>query len=368
MSTLITIVAFLLILGVLIFVHELGHYMVAKWTGMRVDEFAIGFPPRLASWKRGETRYALNLIPFGGYVKIHGENPEHQDEDPRSFDKKSVWARIAVIVAGVAMNLLFALVILTIAFSVGFVSVAQDLTKVPGAVVKQSEVLIADVQEGGAAAAAGLKAGDSIRSITPKATGEVQAITTISQLTETTKADQAANNREVMIAITRDGVSQDISATLAAEGTPLGVYIQPYQVVQVPAWRAVGVATKEIGTITQITWDALKGFGQKLLFRAELDPNVSGPVGIYQATGAATRAGAVPTLFLVVALSVNLALLNILPIPALDGGKLLFLIIELLARKRVVARRWESAITFGGFVLLIGLILVLSVRDVIRLF
>jgi len=367
MNTLVTVVVFLLILGVLIFVHELGHYAVAKWTGMRVDEFAIGFPPRLVAWKRGETTYALNLVPFGGYVKIHGENPEHQDDDPRSFDKKSVWARIAVIVAGVTMNLLFAFVILVIAFSNGFVSVSQDLTKIPGAKITHAEVAVADTQPDSVAAKAGIKAGDIIQALKDPATGFVQSINTIQELTSFTKADQEAGTLDQIVVLERDGKSQEIPVTLAKTGPGLGVYISPYLIVKVPFLQAPVAAVKEIGTIIQFTWDALKGFGSQL-FHAKLDPNVSGPIGVYQATGAATRAGVIPTIFLLVALSINLALLNILPIPALDGGKLLFLITELLARKRIVARRIENAITFAGFVIIIGLILLLSVRDVTHLF
>jgi regulator of sigma E protease len=353
---------------VLIFIHELGHFAVAKWTGMRVDEFAIGFPPRLWSKRKGETLYALNAIPFGGYVRIHGEDPSHQDEDPRSFDKKSVWARMAVVVAGVTMNVLFAFVILVIAFSVGFASISQDLEAIPGATVKNAQVLVSKTQAGSAAEAAGLQPGDLITSFTNSATGTTTEVKTVANLVETTKQFQDNGVRSVIIHLDREGSALDVAAELAADGPPLGVYVQSLATVRVPFWRAPEVAIKEIGAIIGLTWDALSGFGQRLFLKAELDPNVSGPVGIYQATGAATQAGAIPTIFLIVALSINLALLNILPIPALDGGKLLFLLVEAGARKRLLGRRLESAVTFAGFVLLIGLILILSVRDVIRLF
>ncbi len=367
MHFILTLLAFLLILGILIFVHELGHFMVAKWVGMRVDEFAIGFPPRIWARKKGETTYAINAIPFGGYVKIHGESPENQDEDPRSFEKKSVWARMAVIVAGVTMNLLFAFVLLTVAFSVGFVSIGQDLQAVPGAVVKHTQVLVSDIQPGSGADKAGLKPGDLIENFVD-ASGSKTAITTVTQLVDFTKTAQQHGVTGTGILVNRDGKELTLQATIAPEGAPLGIYIQPYTVVRVPVWRAPAVAVKEMGIIVQVTWDALRGFASQLFEKAKLDPNVSGPVGIYQATGTATQAGGVATVFLIVALSINLALMNILPIPALDGGKLIFLIIEAIARKRVVGRRLESAITFAGFALLIGLILVLSVRDIIRLF
>lgn len=367
MSFLVTLIAFLFILGILIFVHELGHFAVAKWTGMKVDEFAIGFPPRIWARRKGETLYSVNAVPFGGFVRIHGENPDHQDEEPRSFDKKPLWARMAVVVAGVTMNLLFAFVVLWVAFAAGFVSIAQDLQQVPGATVRRSEVLIADIQEGSGADKAGLKPGDLVRSFADPA-GTVTEVTTVKELIDTTKTYQASGVTEATVVFERDGKQHTVLAPLASEGPPLGVYVQPFTTVRVPWYQAPLVAVKEIGAIIALTWDALADFGHRLFYRAELDPNVSGPVGIYQATGAATAAGAVPTVFLVVALSVNLALLNILPIPALDGGKLLFLIIEGLGGRRIIGRRLESAVTFAGFVLLIGLILVLSVRDIARLF
>jgi RIP metalloprotease RseP len=262
----------------------------------------------------------------------------------------------------------FAFVILVIAFSVGFASISQDLEAIPGATVKNAQVLVSKTQAGSAAEAAGLQPGDLITSFTNSATGTTTEVKTVANLVETTKQFQDNGVRSVIIHLDREGSALDVAAELAADGPPLGVYVQSLATVRVPFWRAPEVAIKEIGAIIGLTWDALSGFGQRLFLKAELDPNVSGPVGIYQATGAATQAGAIPTIFLIVALSINLALLNILPIPALDGGKLLFLLVEAGARKRLLGRRLESAVTFAGFVLLIGLILILSVRDVIRLF
>jgi regulator of sigma E protease len=371
MDFLINLFAFVLVLGVLIFVHELGHFAVAKWVGMKVDEFAIGFPPRLWKKRKGETIYSVNAIPFGGFVRIHGESGHDEEphpDDPRSFDAKPVWARIAVVIAGVVMNILFAFVVLTIAFSVGFVSLGQDLQSIPGANVKSTDIVVADVMPDSGAAKAGLQAGDVITTITNPDTQQEKAIRAVNDLIATSKSAQELGTSELVISFTRSGDEMEVRAPISADGAPLGVYIQPLNIVQVPVWQAPVVAAKEIGVIVQITWEALGAFWAKLFTQAELDPNVSGPVGIYQATGSAAQAGVVPLVFLTVALSVNLALLNIMPIPALDGGKLVFLIIEGIARRRIVARRLEAALSFAGFVLLIGLILVLSVRDVTRMF
>jgi regulator of sigma E protease len=368
MATLISIIAFVLILGILVFVHELGHFAVAKWTGMRVDEFGIGFPPTIWKRKKGETLYKLNIIPFGGYVKIHGENAEDNDDDPRSFDHKSVWARLAVIVAGVTMNVIFAFVVLVIAFSVGFVSFSQDLTKVPGAQVKESQVVVVQALQGSPAEKAGLLGGDIIETFTDTQTGELKEVKTVEELVSYTKAEQAIGHLALTVAYNRDGEEKQTPLTLNAEGYPLGISTQPFSTVRIPFWEAPQAAIHEIGFIFSLTWDALRTFAHKLFFNAQLDPNVSGPVGIYQATSSATSAGVIPTIFLLVALSLNLALLNILPIPALDGGKFLFLLIELIFGKRVIKRHFEQALTFASFVILIGLIVILSVRDVVRLF
>jgi regulator of sigma E protease len=370
MDFLINLVAFVLVLGALIFVHELGHFAVAKWVGMKVDEFAIGFPPRLWKKKKGETLYSINAVPFGGYVKIHGEtgHDEEPDTDPRSFDAKPVWARVAVVSAGVIMNVLFAFVILVVAFSIGFVSLGQNLQDVPGANVKRTDIFIAEVMPEGGAAQAGLQPGDAVVAITNPDTQDETQVRTVTDITSAGRAAQELGTEELVITYRRAGTERQATAPIAAEGAALGVYIQPLNIVQVPVWQAPVVAAREIGIIVNITWDALGTFWARLFTRAELDPNVSGPVGIYQATGTAAQAGIVPLVFLVVALSVNLALLNIMPIPALDGGKLVFLALEGIARRRVVARRWEAALSFTGFVLLIGLILVLSVRDITRMF
>jgi regulator of sigma E protease len=362
-----TLILFLLILGVLVFVHELGHFAVAKWTGMRVDEFALGFPPRIFAWKKGETTYALNAVPFGGYVKIRGEAPDSEEADPRAFNNKSVWARIAVIVAGVTMNVLFAFVVLTIAFSVGFSSYAQDLSKIPGAVVKSSQVVAIGTLDGSPAAKAGIKPGDVITGF-KASDGSQTKVSNPEQMIAYTQSLQAAGTTTIQVEYLRDGASKEVRSDVNPTGAALGVSIASDATTRVPVWRAPGAAFKEMGFIFRLTWDTLGQFAHKLFFSAQLDPSVSGPVGIYQATGQARQQGTTSLIFLLVALSLNLALLNILPIPALDGGRLFFLIIELIFGKKAVNVRVESAVTFAGFVVVMGCIVLLSARDLWNIF
>lgn len=361
-----SIIGFIIILGVLVFVHELGHFLVAKWSGMRVDEFSIGFPPRLWSKQKGETVYSINLLPLGGYVKIHGESGEGEDDDPRSFSKQPVWKRILVVIAGVLMNFLFAFVLLTLAFSVGFVSVGQNLEAIPGAQIKESKVVVVEVQPKSAAEAAGIQPGDVIAEMAGGA--HLISVETTAQVQEFSKQRQAEPDHSVAIKIERNGTILNKQATLATSGPALGVQIDAAHLVQIPWYRTPGVAIREIGLIAAATWDALKGFADKLFIHAQLDQSVSGPVGIYKASSSALHQGAIATTFLVIILSINLALLNILPIPALDGGKLLFLVIELIFRRKIIAERVENTISLAGMALLIGLIILITIKDIISLF
>jgi regulator of sigma E protease len=360
---LISIIVFLLVLGVLVFVHELGHFAVAKWVGMRVDEFAIGFPPRLFGKKKGETLYAINAIPLGGYVKIHGESAHGEDPDPRAFPNRPLLSRIAVILAGVTMNLLFAFLILCVAFSFGFPSGGLNAESVPGAVVTRSDVLASQILAGSPAEKAGVEPGEFVKSFTNKATGEKTEIVSVQKMLEYTAGLQQAGQLAVAVELSSEGKTRMVDATINASGPALGVAVEDINYVKVPFYRSPEVAVKGIAYIGDATWQALKGFGVKLFTKAELDETVSGPVGIYRATASAADQGWASIVFLTAALSVNLALLNIMPIPALDGGKLVFLVIEGVFRKRVVSEQIENAVTGLSFFALIALIAVISLRD-----
>jgi len=365
---LLSLVTFILVLGLLVFVHELGHFVVAKWTGMKVEEFALGFPPRLWSRKRGETTYAVNALPLGGYVKIAGENPADDEGGSRSFQRRPIWARMAVSVAGVVMNLVLAFVVLTIAFSVGFSSISQDLATVPGAHVLRARVLVADVLPGSAAEHANVQPGTQISSITDLDSNQGQSISQAGQLQEFTKRMQAQGHRDTLLDLVRpDGSIGQQQVAINLTGPALGVSLAEDAVVRVPFWRAPGVAAHEVVAIADVTGQALGSFGADLFRHGKLQSDVSGPIGIYQATSTAAHEGFAAVVFLTVVLSVNLALLNILPIPALDGGKLLFLVIEALFRRRVVPEHVEATASTVGFALLMILIVTLSVRDLIRL-
>ena len=361
-----SIVIFILVLSVLVFVHELGHFLVAKACGMRVDEFAIGFPPRIWGVKKGETLYAINAIPLGGYVRIHGEGSEDDvDHDPKSFQNKSVWARIAVIVAGVVMNLLFAFLLLCILFITGSVtSGGLGLETIPGAQVKEGKVLVVQVQDKSPAQKAGLLSGDTLKQLTVTKTGEIEAVHNIKDVQALTKKWQLAGTDDISVQVDRAGTIMNLKATIASSGPALGVGIEDLSRVQLPFWRAPQGAIKVMWVTIQNTWDALGQFASNLFFHAQLDKDISGPIGIYHATASAAQQGAVSVLFLIIILSVNLALLNILPFPPLDGGKFLFLLIELIFRRRIVRQRAENTIAAAGMIVLLIIIVLVSINDI----
>jgi regulator of sigma E protease len=365
---LLSLVVFILVLGILVFVHELGHFLVAKWSGMRVDEFSLGYPPRIFKRDFRGTQYSIGAIPLGGYVRIHGENPESEDNDPGSFQKKPVSRRIAVLVAGVIMNLLLAFLVLSVAYSVGFVSTSQDLSTIAGAVVKEREIYAGDIVKDSPAEHANVQPGDQLVSLDrPNVWPASQAITSTDELISVTKQLQSEGVGEITLNVSRDGKDMALPITLAKQGPALGIDLASYSLVRLPVLKAPGAAVHEIAYIMSTTWDALKGFASTLVEHGKLDSTVSGPVGIYQATASAAHAGVVPVIFLLVVLSVNLALLNVLPFPPLDGGKLFFLLLEGIFRRRVVAERWENIITLAGFVILMALIVVITFKDIVRL-
>ena len=358
-----SIVTFVLVLGILVFVHELGHFLVAKWTGMRVDEFALGFPPRVFAIKRGETTYAINALPLGGYVKIYGENGLNEEGDPRAFDRKSVWARTLVLVAGVCMNLVFAFLALCVAYTVGFPAISAEIESIPGAVVTSGQVLVADTVAGSAAARAGVQSGDIVVSFLDPQNGKRTDIQTIDDLQAYTSSRQAAHDLSVQVTLDRDETSVTLPVSLAAAGTPLGVEVVGADSIRLPFYRTPEAAIQVINTVGTSTWYALKDFATSL-FHAKLDRDISGPVGIYKATSSAAQDGFASVVFLTVALSINLALLNILPIPVLDGGKLLFVLIEAAFKRRVIAVEVENIITTISFALLILLIGIVTLKDI----
>jgi regulator of sigma E protease len=364
------IFVFIVVLVVLIVVHELGHFIAAKLSGMRVDEFGLGYPPRAVTLaKVGETRYTLNWIPFGGFVKIYGEDallrqgPEGQGG--RAFIAKPRILQAFVLVAGIAMNLLFAYVLIAGALVAG---TPRALSPDELATAHATQLAVADVLPGSPAARAGLVAGDLI--IGAKDTvGQWKAADPESF----SKFIAASEGDAVTLDVKREGKEQTISARPmagVAKSDPtryaLGVEVATIGIIPLsPSTALKEGATLTWGVITLTAQGLWHFFYSALTLTADLS-QVAGPVGIAGVVGAASLQGIGGFLSIVAIISINLALINLIPVPALDGGRLLFVIIESIIRrpiKPVVAR----SLNMAGFALLLLLMVVVTTHDIFKI-
>lgn len=354
-----TVIVFIILLGALVLVHEWGHFIVARKLGVRVEEFAFGFPPRIASVTRRGTRYALNLIPLGGYVKIYGESGEEPGAD--SFSSRPVYQRAAIIVAGVAMNVILAWALFTLGHGIGLPTVLTGDESATGA-----SVTIVGIAPGSPAETAGLRFGDAIVQLT--AESEQVTAATIDQV-----QGFVARHRgeEVTLRLKRGNgdVTLQVRPRLdppAGEGA-LGIAMARVGIVRAPWWRAPWDGLKTTANSVAAIGTALARTARELFAEHRVSADVSGPVGIFVFANETRRLGLAYLLELAGVLSVNLALLNILPIPALDGGRMLFLFLEGLSGARIHPRV-EQAVHTIGFALILALMAAITYRDIVRVF
>ncbi len=348
-----TVILFLIVLAVLIFVHELGHFLVARWCGIRVDEFALGFGPKLWSKQVGETKYALNLIPFGGYVKIFGENPDDDSisgpDKARSFVHKPKWQQVLVLVAGVVFNFIFAWILISAAFMAGVPASLESYPEYAGR-MQNPHIAITYVEPKSPAEIAGLKPGDTITEYTSVA--DVQAAINASQDKGVIIGGKTVTAKEGIVegkyAI---GISMDNVGTLR-----LPIHLALYE-----GTRFTGHMMKEItiglGTLVVALFQG----------SSSVLSSVTGPVGIAGMVGDAAGLGFTYLMMFTALISINLGVLNLVPFPALDGGRILFVIIEAIIRrpiKPVVANAFNTV----GFALLILLMVVVTYKDIVRIF
>jgi len=347
---LLTLVVFVVILGLFIFVHEFGHFILAKTAGVKVEEFAFGFPPKLICRKRGETKYCLNLIPFGGYVKMLGE--EGGSDSSRSFAKKPTRWRLAIIVAGVVANFLVAGLLFSFGYMVGITPIGLNPAQLGGRQTHQ--VVVAEVLKDSSAALADIKVGDIIVGF--------DSVTGFRTFTA------AHLGQEASLTISRAGETLTKSVVLSANTeAPLGVGVADAPIVRLGFFRAFSAGFREMvmttAYVAQLLWDFLVGIFKEGKVSAEL----SGPVGIFSVTGQAVRMGFGYVVQLAAVLSINLALINILPFPALDGGKAVILFSEGIFRRKLIRQEVENILHTVGFALLILLIMAVTIREILAL-
>jgi regulator of sigma E protease len=358
-----SILIFIVMLVALILGHEFGHFVFAKFAKMKVLEFGIGFPPRVWGTKIGETEYTVNALPFGGFVKIFGEDSPDAAGDPRSFSERPKLAQALTLAAGPLANLFIAFILFSVAFMVGVPTVFEGAD----VYARDARVIVVEVVPGSPAEEAGIEHGDRILSI-------------------------AANGRTTSIETPEDVVSAVSSATdavaltLERKGKQVMVSATPVAglIAEEPWRKALGLAPALVGTLAYPVQKALlRGFvstvqntvgvvtglahliGRAFLFSADFS-GISGPVGIAGLVGDAAAYGIGAVLSFAALISINLAVINFLPFPALDGGRLALLGVETVMRRKV-PRVIANGLNLAGFALLFILMLAVTVHDIGRL-
>ncbi len=369
------IILFLLALSVLVIIHELGHYLAARLCGVKAEEFGFGFPPRLIGfvkergcWKivgpRDHAKYAntvlsLNWLPLGGFVRIKGEQTEGMHE-PDSIHAKPIWQRVFIISAGVIMNWLLAALIFTSLLALGTTALLEALP--PGAHISERTILISEILPSSPAAQAGIKPGDELLSI--------QGV----KLTVAREARDIIRQQEAQpmsIIIRREHQAQTFQVVpvklkeISRFG--IGVAMADAGKVKFPLPFAILNGVKMTAELTQAIIVSLAGVLRDLFVTRTVTPDLSGPIGIAVIANRIAQQGIAPLLQFVAVLSVNLAVINFLPIPALDGGRVLFLAIEKI-RRRPISRTLEIGMHNVAFLILVLIILLVTARDVSRLF
>lgn len=363
-----SVLIFILVLVILIVVHEFGHFVVAKLAKMRVEEFGIGYPPRaLTYYRKDGTDYTLNWLPFGGFVKIYGEDDSESGAPASdSFVSKPRIVQAGVLLAGIFMNLVFAWVLFSIVLGIGM---PRALSTEEVLQAEHPQLLVSRVVEGSPASLVGLMRGDEILEV--RSGEKVFSDKSAEAFTEFVAGSQL--NEPLYLTVLRGGETIELSAQPVkgivpgeAERLALGVGVASVGTVASPWWRApidgffiTAEATK------QIAIGLYHFFAGLLTFSADLSA-VSGPVGIAGAVGDASASGIVPLLMLTAIISINLALVNLIPVPALDGGRLLFVLIEAITRKPI-PQGVAGTVNTIGFALLILLMVVITANDIFKL-
>ncbi len=390
----ITLITFIIVFGLIVFVHELGHFTAAKFMKVGVKKFAFGFPPRIWSKKIGETEYAINLIPFGGYVKLEGEDEDTEEVDTIIFEKKAGKSEkkksennkkslldlkpgglLLIFVAGVTMNILLAIIILWGLFMFGFkpIELGEFSQKIypgidgTGGVKSTVMVVIDEVEKGTPAAKEGLKKGDKIISIDGKRVYFSGEVINLIQ----SKIKQKESN--VKIKIESGGVISEKTLTTYKsklvdkngkeyEVNRIGIVLETDGKLQAGPIVALKQAIVSTWNIAKFTLVGIIDLFAKLFTQFKLSENVAGPIGLVVVTDYFSHLGVVAILQFTAILSISVAIFNILPIPALDGGYIAFTLGEAITRKKL-SNRTKNIINLIGFGALITLMVVVTFRD-----
>ncbi|MCE9585211.1 site-2 protease family protein [Candidatus Nomurabacteria bacterium] len=361
------ILIFLIILLVLVLVHEAGHFFVAKFFGIRVDEFGFGFPPKLFSIKKGETKYSFNALPFGGFVKIFGEDPNDENTNgpdaKRSFVNKPAYQQALVLFAGVFMNFILAWVLFSFGFMSGLPTSASTQQK--DYIIQDQHLVVLSVVPASPAELAGLKAGDKIMSIiigddVEEAAPSIETFQNFVGSSEKLGINYMRGNelKNTEVFPKKNSLSQKFV---------IGISMDEIGIAKLPVYKAfweglkldIFVTKGTVKGLYSLVADSLQGKGNLSA--------VTGPVGLVSVVGDAYKFGWAYLLSFAALISVNLAIINLIPFPALDGGRLLFLLIEKIKGSRINPKFANTA-NMIGFGILILLMVVVTYHDVVKLF
>jgi regulator of sigma E protease len=368
------IIIIILTFSILIILHELGHFLVAKKFGVKVEEFGLGLPPKLFSKKIGETIFSLNLIPFGGFVRMFGE--EENIKDPRSFTSKSIWQRALIVFAGVAAFWILAIILFSVIFGLGTRIIVGDdeygeriinpIVQIP---LKNPLIpAFLPVVPDSPAYTVGLKPGDIIKQL--RINNYALEIDKIRQVQEFTEKHRG---KEIILTIQRDKEIFDVSLIPRIEPPEdegaMGVALTRTAIKSFPWYEAPIKGMEATANFTYMIIIVFAQIIENSITREPLPEGVElmGPIGIFDFMGDRLQIGIVYFLKFIAILVIHLAIFNLLPIPALDGGKLLFLGIEAI-RKKPIPQEIEQKITAFFFVLLITLLIFVTIEDIDRIF
>lgn len=350
-----SIIVFIAILALLVLVHEFGHFIAAKKQGVKVEEFGFGLPPRLFGVKIGETLYSINLIPLGGFVKLFGEEYHEikKSTSSRAFVNKKPWQKSLIIIAGVIGNFLLGWGLISFLFTQG----------VP---VPTNNVIVESVSKNSPASISGFKENDIIDAINVDGTNYK-----LKSSTDLVDLSKKYAGQEIQAVVLRNGQQNLLAITPRKNPPPnqgpLGLAVTSYVEKKFTWYQAPIYGLIESFSITRkIVSELIKAILQLVTFhKPSLD--VAGPIGIANFTASAIKFGKNAVLELIALLSFNLAIVNILPFPALDGGRLVFVLYEWITKKRS-NQNIEKYANFVGFLILLTLALLISINDIIKLY
>jgi regulator of sigma E protease len=345
------VLIFIIALSILVLVHELGHFLAAKRTGVKVEEFGLGLPPRIVGKKIGGTIWSLNWLPIGGFCKLYGEDGDGKGNV--AFNNKNPWQKMLIVLGGVLMNLVLAVVIFSVVYTITGIPKETDQVKIIG------------VAENSPAASAGLKENDVILKVGEEKISKPDQLTTEvekykGKLVDLTVKDNSGSEKTFQIEVRENPPSGEGSMGVAISNTDL-VKVPWYQFYEgiLAGFREAYFWGK---IIAGGVFDMIGG-----LFSGRVPKDVSGPIGMFEATSAIRdNQGLLAVVHFFGVVSVNLAVVNILPFPALDGGRIIFVLYELFTRKRA-NQKFEIIVNNIGMLILLALIAVITAGDVMRI-